>query len=152
MSDTAKFWDVRSDEDHVAMATLLAPLIVASQNRNFIGKESARAQTYAWRLSLADVPRPILEEAIDRLVNRGITWMPKPGDVKEECAKVMAEKRKAAAALFLDGCEHSSHFIEIDGKNERCDCWKRALAAAEAVGQQIALPLMSREDQQELGS
>ena len=55
-----------------------------SQNRNFIGKEAAKAQT-SLRLSLADVPRPILEEAIDWLVTRGITWMPKPGDVKAEC-------------------------------------------------------------------
>ena len=35
-----------------------------AESADFIGKEAAGAQTYAWRLSLADVPRPILEEAI----------------------------------------------------------------------------------------
>lgn len=152
MSDAPKFWSAQSDEDHQAMATFLAPLIVASQNRNFIDKQAAKAQTYAWRISLADVPRPILKEAIERIVNRGITWMPKPGEVKEECAKVMAAKRKAAAALHLNNCEHSSHFIEgLTGRMERCPCWKRAQRAMESVGQAIALP-DSREDQMEIGS
>lgn len=143
------FWDPRSDVDHAAMRDLLAPLIVASRDRSFIERAGAKAQTYTWRISLADVPRPILEEAITRLVQRGVTWMPKPGDVKQECAKVMAEKRKAAAAVHLADCDHSSHFIEIDGWMRRCACWKRAQQAMAQVGQAIALP-PSREDRSEM--
>ena len=139
------FWDPRSQADHEAMRDILAPLIVASRDKNFIGQDAAKAQTYAWRLSLADVPRPILKEAITRIVHRGITWMPKPGEVKDECAKVMAAKRQAAFQLLIEDCDHSSHFEEVDGRLQRCACWKRAKAAADAVGQAIALP-PSRED------
>lgn len=145
----APFWDPRSDDDHKAMAQLLAPLIVASRDRNFIDQKAAKAQTYAWRISLADVPRPIVEEAIANLVRAGINWMPKPGEVKAECAKVMATKRKLAAALHLESCDHSSHFIENEkGQLERCPCWKRAQQAMEDVGQAIQLP--AREDTAEL--
>ena len=139
------FWDPRSEDDHFAMADLLAPLIVASKDRNFIGKEAAKAQTYAWRLSLADVPRRIFEEAITNLILAGIDWMPRPGEVKKECAKVMAAKRKAAARLHLADCDHSSHFIEEPDRfgvlwATRCPCWQRAQVAMDLIGQAIALP------------
>ncbi len=143
------FWDPRSDADHVAMARLLAPLIVASRDRNFIDKASATAQTYTWRISLADVPRPILETAIENLIRRGVAWMPRPGEVKAECAKVVAAQRTAAAKVHLEDCEHSSHFIEIAGRVQRCPCWTRAQLAMAQVGQPIALE-PSREDRQEL--
>jgi len=150
---TAPFWDHRSDDDHKAMAKLLAPLVVASQNRNFIDPQAAKAQTYTWRISLADVPRLILEEAITRIVTRGITWMPKPGEVKDECAKVLAEKRKAAMVLHLDGCEHSSHFEEFTDRNgvtrtRRCGCWQRAITAADRVG--LPLSPAHREEPKEI--
>jgi hypothetical protein len=142
---SAPFWDPRSDADHRAMAQLLAPLVVASQNRNFISPEAAKAQTYTWRLTLADVPPAILEEAIGRIVLRGITWMPKPGEVKDECAKVLAEKRKAAMVLHLGHCDHSSHYEEFTDRNgvtrtRRCACWRRALTAADQVGLPIQAP------------
>jgi len=151
----APFWDPRSDADHLEMASLLAPLIVASRDRNFIDKGAAKAQTYAWRLSMADVPRPILEEAIANMVRRGVTWMPRPGDVKAECAKVMAAKRQAAIALHLDSCEHPRQFEEFTDRNgvvrnRKCSCWKRAQHAADLIGQAILPP--SREETRELES
>jgi len=148
---TAPFWDHRSDADHKAIAALLAPLVVASRDRNFVTTEAAKAQTYTWRISMADVPRPVLEEAITRLLVRGVTWMPKPGEVKAECATVMAEKRKAAMASHLAGCSHPRHFEEfVDPqgiiRNRKCACWLRALDAADLVGPPIALlPQGTRE-------
>jgi len=64
-------------------------------------------------------------------------------------AKVMAEKRQAAFQLLIEGCDHSSHFEEVAGRLQRCPCWRRAKAAADAVGQAIALP-PSREDLMEI--
>lgn len=99
------------------------------------------------------VPHPLRVEAVNECANR--TWFkfPKPAEIKAVAAELMAKKRKAAAALHLDTCEHSSHFIENErGQLERCPCWKRAQEAMASVGQAIALPSDSREDHAELGS
>jgi hypothetical protein len=150
MSNETVFWDVRSDDDHALMARFLAPLIVASQNRNFIDKQAAKAQTYAWRLTLADVPKPIVEQAIANLVARGVTWMPKPGDVKKECAEVVNQKRKLVRQHFLESCTHSSQWIEGERGLERCPCWLGMQKALEQVDRPIELP-PSREDFAEVG-
>lgn len=143
------FWNVRSEDDHQAMAELLAPLIVASRDRSFIDRQAARAQTYAWRLTLAEVPRPIVKAAITRLVARGVTWMPKPGDVKKECAAVVEETRKQLRARILADCTHSSQWVDGDRGLERCPCWKRLQTALASVDRPIELP-PSREERQEV--
>lgn len=129
------FWRRDNEQDRKKFAMLLAPLVGASRTKSFTRHEGT-----AYMLSMQDVPPAILEAAVVQLVQAGVTWMPKPGELKAECAKVMAVKRKAAAALHLEGCDHSSHFIEVDGKNKRCPCWIRAQQAMEAVGQAISLP------------
>ena len=146
MAEPQIFWNRDSEEDRKKFALVLAPLVGASRTKSFTRHEGT-----AYIMSMQDVPPAILEAAVASLVNAGVTWMPKPGDLKAECAKVMATKRKAAAALHLGNCEHSSHFI--DGRNglERCPCWKRAQRAMAEVGQAIALP-PSREEALELGS
>lgn len=149
MAENQLFWDVRSDEDHELMARFLAPLIVASRDRNFIDKKAARAQTYAWRLTLADVPKSIVEQAITNIVARGVTWMPKPGDVKQECAKVIEQKRKALRDHYLSACTHSSQWEDTDKGVQRCACWQGLQTALANVEQPIALPA-SREDSAEL--
>lgn len=138
------FWRRDSEEDRKRFALLMAPLVGASRTKTFTRHEGT-----AYILSMQDVPPAILEEAVIALVQQGVTWMPKPGELKAECAKVMAAKRKVAASLHLEGCEHSSHFIEIDGRMQRCPCWTRAQQAMADVGQAIALP-PSREDSSEL--
>lgn len=140
------FWRRDNEDDRKRFALLMAPLIGASRTKSFTRHEGT-----AYILSMQDVPPAILEAAVEQLVREGVTWMPKPGDLKKTCAEVMAAKRKSAAAMHLDGCEHSSHFIEIDGRMQRCPCWKRAQEAMANVGQAIALP-PSREDAVELGS
>jgi len=138
------FWNRDNEADRKRFALILAPLVGASRTKSFTRHEGT-----AYILSMQDVPPAILEEAVASLVRQGVTWMPKPGDLKKECASVMAAKRKAAAALHLESCEHSSHFIDVDGRMERCPCWKRAQQAMVEVGQAIALP-PSREDAAEL--
>lgn len=139
------FWNRDREEDRVAFARVIAPLVAASRTKTF-----TRPEATAYMLSMQDVPPSILADAVSALLQRGVDWMPKPGDLKTECAKVMAAKRKAAAAVHLQGCDHSSHFIEVDGRMQRCPCWKRAQQAMSDVGQAITLP-PSREDQLELG-
>lgn len=141
------FWNRDNEDDRKKFALILAPLVGASRTKSFTRHEGT-----AYILSMQDVPPAILEEAVSSLVKQGVTWMPKPGDLKAECAKVMAAKRKAAAALHLDGCDHSSQYIynPETRRDERCPCWTRAQQAMAAVGQAIALP-SSREEQKELG-
>ena len=152
MADQIIHWDRMNTEHRARFAVLLAPLIAASRTKDYETKEKATVQLHTWMISMREVPPMIIEEAVAKLVNAGVTWMPKPGDLKAACAKVMAVKRKAAAAIHLEDCDHSSHWIEIDGRLQRCPCWTRAQAAMAAVGQAIALPPASREDQMEIGS
>lgn len=150
MAEPTIHWDRMKADHRERFAVLLAPLIAASRTKDYETIEKATVQLHTWMISMREVPESILSEAIANLVNAGITWMPKPGDLKAECAKVMASKRKAASALHLNNCEHSSHFIEgIGGRMERCPCWKRAQQAMLDVGQAIALP-PAREDATEL--
>lgn len=153
MVDQILYWDRMNEEHRAAFARLLAPLIAASRTKDYELKEKATVQLHTWMVSMREVPPMIIEEAIANLVNAGVTWMPKPGDLKAACAKVMADKRKAAAAIHLESCDHSSHFIENTyGRLERCPCWTRAQHAMASVGQAIALPPMTREDQMEIGA
>lgn len=146
MAEQQIFWNRDNEDDRKKFALILAPLVGASRTKSFTRHEGT-----AYILSLQDVSPEILTAAVESMVKQGVTWMPKPGDLKAECAKVMAAKRKAVAAIHLESCEHSSHFIENEqGRQERCPCWTRAQQAMAAVGQAIALPA-SREDQMELG-
>lgn len=118
------------------------------------GYEMDAWERKAYERTLKDIDGAILAEAAQVLVEQASAGrkfypIPKAPDWKAECAKVMAAKRKLAAALHLESCEHSSHFIENDkGLLERCPCWKRAQQAMEEVGQAIQLP--AREDAAEL--
>ena len=129
--------------------------VIARMVFSFNGEmDSPKRKSYARMLD--PIPVDVIESALDRLINENAAGrkffpMPTPADLKAACAKVVAERRKAAAALHLESCDHSSHWIEIDGRLRRCPCWTRAQAAMAAIGQAIALPPMSREDQMEIG-
>lgn len=135
MANDQVFWRRDNEEDRQRFATLLLPLVGASRTKSF-----TRSEGTAYILSMQDVPPAILEAAVVRLVKAGVTWMPKPGELKAECAKVMSERRAAAAQLHLSECTHSSHWIEVDGAMQRCPCWTRAQQAMLEVGQALALP------------
>ncbi len=118
MAEPQIYWRRDNEEDRKRFALLMAPLIGASRTKSFTRHEGT-----AYILSMQDVPPAILEAAVEQLVRAGVTWMPKPGDLKAECAKVMAAKRKAAAALHLESCDNDSYFIDIVGRMQRCPCW-----------------------------
>ena len=94
------FWDRHSQADKDALKALLMPLVAASRSRDFVDVNSARVQLAAFMQALSDCPREIVEEAVAAMVTRGIVWMPKPGELKAECARIVAAKRKEASARF----------------------------------------------------
>lgn len=138
------FWNPQSEQDRAAMRDLLVPLIIASRSRDFVDRSMARAQLHAWCLSMRDVPRAIVAEAFDRIVAGGVTWMPKPGEVKKICAAIILEKRAQARRGALEKCQHPNHWIEITAhgvtRMKRCACWERGEKLALAVAQPLALP------------
>lgn len=120
------------------------------------GHEPDPWERRGYERTLAGINGDVLTEAAQNLVDQAAAGrkfypLPKAPDWKAECAKVMAAKRKAVAAIHLESCDHSSHFVEVNGRQQRCPCWRRAQEAMAAVGQAIALP-PSREDQMEIGS
>ena len=111
------------------------PLITASRTKDFEGADRARVQLHTWMLSLQDVPEAVLTEAVARLVRRGVTWMPKPGELKAVCADVLTERRTAVAKRHLEDCPHSGHWTEdAHGRMVRCPCWTRAMDAKREIG------------------
>lgn len=151
------YW-TRSSEDRAAMAALLRPLVAATRPREFVGTEAAAAQVLAFVQCLRDCPRAVVAEAVTGLVERGLTWMPKPGELKAACAHLVAEKRRAAwLATLASDCPdcHGSRWREVSVNSvprmTRCACWTAAMQAVDRVGQPLALP-QSREDRDEVSA
>jgi hypothetical protein len=156
----AQAWN-RSKEHQRAMARLLAPLVAATRPREFVSAAAATDQVIAFLVSLADVPAPVVASAVDRMLQRGAVWMPKPGELRAECASVRAAARRRA---YLDSlpaecptCGRAKDdtgprwkTIAVNGVERvtRCDCVVVAQQAALRVGEPIALP-PSREDVRE---
>lgn len=110
-------------------------------------------QKRAYVRALDGIAGDVLLAAADLLIDEGAGGrkfypLPNASDVKGACAKVMSDRRKQAAALHLSSCDHNSHWVEVDGKLQRCPCWQMAQHAMASVGQAIALPA-SREEQVE---
>jgi hypothetical protein len=151
----------RSKEHQRAMARLLAPLVAATRPREFVSAAAATDQVIAFLVSLADVPAPVVASAVDRMLQRGAVWMPKPGELRAECAKVRDEARRRAYFASLPAvcpiCDRAKDdqgprwkTITVNGVERltRCDCSVVAQQAALRVGDPIALP-PSREDVRE---
>ena len=164
MADQIIHWDRLNEAHRAAFARMLAPLIAASRSKDYETKEKATVQLHTWMLSMRDVSPVIIEEAIANLITAGVTWMPKPGELKAECAKVMTRKRLEAYEDSLPAlcptCHREKDYkgarwkeVSINGVDRlvQCDCRTVALEAADRVGQAIALP-PSREDALEVGS
>ena len=149
-------WNFRNEDHRDRLGRLISPLIVASQTRAFATPETAKNQLIAWCMSLKEVPPALIELAVERLMHRGVTWMPRPGDVLEVCAEIRQEQRSEAARLaktlteaFCEVCQaehcldcHGTGLREAPGHNHlaKCPCKRRALEVIEAAGQPIALP------------
>lgn len=123
-----KYWDRFNEDDRALFAKFLAPLVVASRDRQF-----TKAEATTYMLTLADVPRDILALGVTQLVEQGVTWMPKPGDIKSACADIVDERRAAAARqakALLEDCPdcHGSGWADVEGPNavKPCTCKARA--------------------------
>ena len=135
-------------------AAILSPLIVASRSRDFADAGRAKDQLIAWVMSLADVSRPILEAGVERLVAAGVTWMPRPGDLRQACCEVVDARRAAAArqarALTQDcsECQQSPGWRETATGVVPCTCRTlelQLMAQAEAPLARPALPAASED-------
>jgi hypothetical protein len=105
-----------------------------------LDKDIDSAQVAVYWHHLKTVPAEVRREVFT--LASGMKWfgMPQPGELKALAAGVMQARRKAAAALHLESCTHSSHWIDTDKGLVRCPCWTQAKRAMDAVGQPIVLP------------
>lgn len=137
-------WNHHNREHRAALGQIIAPLIVASRSRDFVDAARADDQLIAWVMSLKDISAPLLKAGVERLMARGVTWMPRPGDLREACCDIVDEQRAIVAkrALALQAecphCRDSRGLRENEhGLMVRCDC---AIAAA-ALMTQASAPL-----------
>lgn len=91
-------------------------------------------QLRAYERALQGMTEDVLVQATDRLVMaaaRGEKYypVPTPPQCLEMCHRVISERRIEAVKLHLEHCDHDSHFEEIDGKLQRCSCFRRAMIA-----------------------
>ena len=145
-----KHWDRHKVEDRLRFAAALGPLVVASRTKTFSPSEAL-----VYMQTMSDVPQTILEEGVTRLLEQGVTWMPKPGDIKSACCAIVDERRSAAArqakALTEDCPEcRGTGWADLEGPNAvvKCNCRKRALELVQAAGEALprpALPPSSEE-------
>lgn len=142
MAEKTLHWNRHDEQDRVEFARFLAPLVAASRTKTFTKSEAS-----AYLLTLMDVPRDVLAQAVTRLLQAGVTWMPRAGDIKAACCDVVDDRRRLAmkqAALLRDGCDCTPEGWRYrdDGKVERCLCWVRAQALIAEAGAPLARPAL----------
>ena len=148
-------WDRQSEQARRTFAAILSPLIVASRTKEFIDPASAKTQLHAWMLSMAEVPESVLIEAVALMLERGVTWMPKAGELKQVCAEVVDRRRAVAKAVILErDCPdcHNTRWREVVDQEgvtrvARCECWQQAMAAADMVGKPLQLALTAASEE-----
>lgn len=154
-----KFWDRHLDTDRVEFARYLAPLVTAARDRKF-----SKAEASIYLLTLQDVPRDILALGVSKLLEQGITWMPKPGDIKHVCCDIVDERRAEAhrhaqALLHCDACQadhcpdcHGSHWQDAEGPNAviECPCKARVLELMRVAGQALPRPALPASSESEV--
>lgn len=142
-TETPKSWDRTSRVDQAAMRDLLVPLVAASRSRDFADTATAKVQVLAYMQALEDVPRELVAQAVAARVRAGVTWMPKPGELKADCARLRAEARSEAWQRVMASCAHPRQWVEnAERRMERCPCWHRGQAAMAAIGAPVQAPLL----------
>lgn len=139
-----KYWDRFSEADRETFAKFLAPLVIASRTKNF-----TKAEASVYMLSVQDVPREILALGVTQLIEQGVTWMPKPGDIKAACCDIVDERRAAAgrqAKALQEDCPdcRGTGWADAEGPNAvvKCLCVKRALELVKAAGEALPRPAL----------
>jgi uncharacterized Zn-binding protein involved in type VI secretion len=151
VADKRVFWNRHDEGDRVAFVQYLAPLVTASRTKTF-----TKAEASVYLLTLQDVPRDALALAVTRLIENGITWMPRPGDIKTVCCAVVDERRALVnvTAQKIQGdclqCVHSKGWMEVTVNGiaamDHCDCWRRAKALLDGADEPLARPALPAWD------
>lgn len=159
MGSPATIWKPRDPEHVRHFAAYLKPFQRASGSRLFDDPTVTTETVQAWILTLGDVPADVLEEARARVLAEGITWMPRPGDVKRHCVAIVGERIRAIAIeakALTEQCErcHGSGWteVEIEGyaRVTRCGC--HAAVMQIMAGAPKALPMPTERDAAEGGA
>lgn len=150
-----KFWDRHNEQDRATFAQFLHPLVIASRTKTF-----TKAEASVYLLTLQDVPREIVALGVSRLIERGITWMPKPGDIKAACCDIVDERRaeavRKAKSLYghCDACEagglpadhcpecHGNGWLDSESGVVRCPHLARELALIAEAGNPLSRPAL----------
>jgi hypothetical protein len=149
-------WNARDPEHVRHFAAFLKPMQRASGTRRLDDELVALETVQAWILTLAEVPADVLEEARRRVLAEGITWMPRPGDLKRHCAAIVEERRRAyyaGAASRIAECPRCFGStwteVEIDGvaHSVRCGCFVSVIALEANAPKAIALPAAPDDDE-----
>lgn len=157
-----KLWKFTDAGHRALFGQLLAPLVAAAGTfviREWRDEAYSRVQLQSWILSLCDVPEPILRESLDRVIARGVTLMPRPGDVKAVCCEIVDERRREAAkraAALKDECAQcgGSQWVSSvsDGVEtvKRCWCFTRGLELIAEAGEPLKRPALQAAEPQEV--
>lgn len=150
MANAPSIWNARMVEHQELFARLLKPAVRASASTLFDDDGVGLEVLQAWIMQLHDVPEDVLFEGFATVFSAGITWMPKPGEVRKACATVINDRRKAAAReaqALVAACEDCGgttfRFVVDEAGRERvarCDCHRLALQIVDRHPQPLALP------------
>jgi len=150
-------WSPRNAQHVAYFSALLKPAVRASATTLFDDAQVGLEVVQAWVMQLHDVPQDVLEEGFAAVFSAGITWMPKPGEVRKACAEVITARRRVLAdraRALQEECEECApdmrgwrEVVGDDGvvRMARCMCHKAALALTETAPAALALP-PARED------
>lgn len=153
MADKPLFWDRHNAQDRAAFVRFIEPLAVAAwPSPEMRQKHFNAASALVYMLTLQDVPRDVLALGVTQLLQDGVTWMPRPGDVKQACCDVVDQRRAFAvreAQQVQDRClicvdSKGWMTVHVNGaeKVDRCDCWKRAKAILDGADQPLTRPAL----------
>lgn len=158
MSKPPSVWSARNREHQAYFARLLKPAVRASATTLFDDDQVGQEVVQAWIMQLHDVPQDLLEEGFAVVFGQGITWMPKPGEVRKACADIIAARRRQLAErarALMEACEVCTpdqrgfrEVVDAAGVTRlaRCVCHTAALALQAEGPAALALP-PGRDDQ-----
>lgn len=141
-----QFWNRHDDADRLQFGLLMAPLVTASRTKAF-----TKAEASVYMLTMQDVPKDVVAHGVSRLIEQGITWMPKPGDIKAVCCDIVDERRREAAkraAALKDECAQCGGSQWVSSLSEgvetvkRCWCFTRGLELIAEAGEPLKRPAL----------
>lgn len=131
-------WD-RQNPEHIAffLTNVLAPLIAVWRPKHLASERDALEAAGVWLVSLRDIPRDVLVEAVELALVAAPQFMPRPREVRQAAAGVIADRRARLndqASRILAACTECDQTgfrtIYTDaypfGACTPCDCRKRA--------------------------